>query len=323
MRRVRAIPWLVAILVAGACISDEQTSPRPRPDSVPSTTELDTSGVELAGVPGQTTTTFIETGATVIAGSVTGPKGLVVGATVRVERLVAGREIRTDLVTGDDGAFRLEGLPGGRYRVRAFLAPSLVQVVPDVRFLSDDEEHTFDLVVEHLAGVAVQAGAAPDPPLLGRPVNIVVAVVNRTVDGEGIVRSSPVVGLTVELVGLGRWVLREAAREAPEDDPDDDETTSSTSPFETTTSTTQSAPPSAFARTGSTGRVRYELRCEVQGSPGLALSVPVTRTSGPDDTTPPETTTQRVPLDLPACVDPTTLTTTSTSPPRTSTTKAR
>ena len=36
-------------------------------------------------------------------------------------------------------------MPGGRYRVRAFLAPVYAQTSAEVRFLTDGEEHTFDL----------------------------------------------------------------------------------------------------------------------------------------------------------------------------------
>ncbi|MEX2293157.1 MAG: carboxypeptidase-like regulatory domain-containing protein [Acidimicrobiales bacterium] len=299
------------LLLATACSSGDGADPTPRPEPSSPTTELDTSGIALAGVSGRTTTTLVNTGTASITGSVVGPDGLIVGATVRVERLVAGREIRSDLVTGPDGRFLLENIPGGGYRVRAFLAPTLAQVVPDVRFLTDGEAHTFDLEVENMSGVAVQASVAPDPPLLRRPVNLVASVVNRRVDADGIVRSTPVVGLTVELVGLGRWVLRDDANQPSDDDTDTDPP----SPFDptTTTTTTEVAPPTPVARTGAGGQVRYELRCEVQGAPGLALSLPVTRRSGSGESATTQTTTETIELDLPQCVDPGTLTTTSTS----------
>lgn len=309
MTNTRRVAGAVLLLVGAACTNSDSAAPKPRPEPSTPTTELDTSGIALARVSGQTTTTIQERGTASIAGSVTGPDGLIVGATVRIERLVAGREIRTDVVTGPDGRYLVENIPGGRYRVRAFLAPSLAQVVPDVDFLPDGKAHTFDLKVERMSGVAVQADVAPEPPLLRRSVNLVASVVNRTVDADGIVRSTPVVGLDVELVGLGRWVLRDDAREPPRDDPD----AGPSSPFAPTTTTTQGAPPSAIAVTGAGGRVRYELRCEVVGASGLGLQVPVTRRSGSGDSATTQTTTETIKLDLPACVDPATLTTTSTS----------
>lgn len=310
---------LAVLLVAGAaCTSgdDDDAEPSPTTGATTSTTVLDRSGIALAGVPGETTSTIAERGTAVITGSVQGPAGLVVGATVRIERLVAGREIRTDLLTGPDGRFRLPDLPGGRYRVRAFLAPSLAQVVPEVRFLQDGAEHDFPLVVEQQGGLLVRADVAPEPPLLGRPVNLVAVVSSRTVDADGVVRSQPVVGVSVELTGLGRWTLRE----------DDDASTTSTSdPLFGTTFTSPSQTPTA--RTSSTGMVRYELRCERTGSPNLALLVPVRR-SPPTTTDPtastiePSTTVETFSLDLPACVDPATTTTEPVGTATTSTTRS-
>lgn len=306
MTLARAV-GVVLLLAATACSSGDSADPKPRPEPATPTTELDTSGIALAGVSGQTSTTFVDRGTASITGTVAGPDGLIVGATVRIERLVAGREIRTDLTTGDDGRFLLENIPGGRYRVRAFLPPSLAQVVPEVSFLTDEEQHAFDLVLERFSGVFVQADVAPEPPLLRQPVNLVASVANRTVDANGVVRATPVVGLTVELVGLGRWVLRD------DDDGEDDPDADPSSPFESTTSTTQRVSSSPVARTGAGGQVRYELRCEAAGQSGLGLRVPVTRRSGSGETATTETTTEIIRLDLPDCVDPSTLTTTSTS----------
>jgi hypothetical protein len=321
--RVLALGVVLSGLVACTGGSDD-TGPTSTTRPTPSTTVVDRSGIALARVPGETTTTIQETGTARITGSVSGPSGPVPGATVRLERLVAGREVRTDVVTGEDGRFLLEGVPGGRYRVRAFLAPSLAQTEPEVRFLADGEEHTFDLTVESHGGVAVLADAAPDQPLLDAPVNVVVRVLNRTVDADGIVRSVGVPDLIVELTGLGRWNLRR--------DADATSTTSTTSGVVSTTSSTTAAPPTrATARTDRGGQARFELRCDSPGSPGLVLQVPVRRPTpgGPADPAAPSTTaaaaltTEAFPLDLPDCVDPATTTTlaptttesTTTSPP--------
>ncbi len=311
----------VALVVTAACSDDHQSGPRPTPDTRSTTTVVDRSGVALARVPGQTTTTIREHGTATLTGSVRGPGGLVEGATVRIERLVAGRVVRTDVLTGPDGRFLLGAVPGGRYRVRAFLAPSLAQVKPDVRFLDDGKEHTFDLAVEQQSGLVVRADVAPEPPLLGKAVNLVASVAERSVSTDGIVRSTPVVGVTVELAGLGRWVLRDDSSST------DSGSASSTSTSvgvrsSTTTSTTSSTRtgPSAVARTDGAGRVRYELRCRAPGAPGLVLRVPVTVTPPPDATGatgPSSTTTQSVELDLPDCIDP--ATTTTTTAPTTST----
>lgn len=315
--RSRVALAALLLVVGAACTrgDDDDAEPSPTTGATTSTTILDRSGIALAGVPGETTSTIVERGTAVITGSVQGPTGLVVGATVRIERLVAGRVIRTDVLSGPDGRFLLPDLPGGRYRVRAFLAPSLAQVVPEVRFLQDGAEHDFPLVVEQQGGLLVRADVAPEPPLLGRPVNLVAVVSSRTVDADGVVRSTPVAGVSVELVGLGRWTLREDG---------DSSSTSTTDTLFGSTFTEPSQTPTA--RTSSSGLVRYELRCERPGSPNLALRVPVRR--APPTTTDPtastlgeETTVETFSLDLPACVDAATTTTEPVSTDTTATTQ--
>jgi Carboxypeptidase regulatory-like domain len=310
MRRILLAVVAVATLTA-ACTGDDDAGPAPTTDPTVPTTVVDRSGIALAGVRGTTTSTIREVGDATISGSVQGPSGLVPGATVRIERLVAGREVRTDVLTGPDGRFTAADLPGGRYRVRAFLAPSLAQTTPEVRFLADRKEHTFDLTVEQHGGLVVRADVAPEPPLLDGPVNLVALVATRSVGTDGVVRATPVVGATVELVGLGRWQLRSSGGSSSADDP----TSTSTSFGVITTSTTSRGRASPTARTDASGRVRFELRCTAAGDPGLALRVPVTVASPPDPTgapTPPQVTTQTVSLDLPACVDPAASTTTTT-----------
>src|SRR5690606_15791264 len=105
-------------------------------------------------------------------------------------------------------------------------------------------------------------------------------VVNRRVDPDGIVRSAPVVGATVELAGLGSWVLRDDRAPVEEDEDDEEESTTSSTLPSISTSTTRPAPRSD-ARTDSGGRVRFELRCHTPGDPGLALRVPVRSATAP------------------------------------------
>jgi hypothetical protein len=313
----RALLVPLALLVAG-CTSDD-AGPPPTTRATTSTTVVDRSGVVLPGVGGETTTTIDDTGSAALVGTVRGPAGPLAGATVRIDRLVGGHEVRHDVRTAADGRWELRGVPGGRYRVRAFLAPAFAQTAAEARFLADGEEHSFDLVVDDQRGVVVRADVAPDQPTLDAAVNLVVYVVQRTVAADGVVRSTPVSGTVVELSGLGRWVLRDDSSDGGStDDGSTDDTSSST------TSTTFVEPPSPSVALSSGGRARFELVCVRTGASGLTLRVPVVVRSAPGSpppaspttsTTEPQVTVESVALELPACIDPRAATTTTTTAP--------
>lgn len=303
--------WLAVLLGAttllglASCSDDEDAEPAPDPRVTTSTAIVDRSGIALAPVAGETTTTIREKGSARLVGTVRGPSGPAAGATVRIERFVAGREIRNDVVTGPDGRFALEGVPGGRYRVRAFQPPTLAQVDSEIRFLADGAEHEFDLVMEEHSGLVVLASSAPEPAQVGLPVNLVVQVTQRQVDADGVIRTSPVTGVRLELTGLGRWVMRGSATGAGG------------------SSSSERVAPSVI--TDGAGRARWELRCEAAGEPGLAVRVPVQSSATPPQppaTTAPQVTMQTIALDLPACVRPAPATTSTTTGPSTTTSPA-
>lgn len=298
----RAAPVCVALLLAAACSSDGDPVPTTTTASTTPTSVVDLTGVVLPAVGGATTTSIVEVGSAALIGTVRGPAGPVEGATVRIERLVGGGEVRHDVSTGPDGAWELRDVPGGRYRVRAFLPPLLAQTTAEVRFLEDAGEHSFDLVLEQQAGLLAKGGVAPAQPTPGAPVNLVVLVVQRSVDADGVVRSAPVSGVQVELVGLGRWVLPDDSSPDPADEPttDDEISTTSTTRFGSTRRAT--------AVLSAQGRARFELRCVSTGPPGLSLEIPVQ--SAPDPAAPgaPDSQTQvrleRLALSLPECATP-------------------
>ncbi len=293
--KARALVVALAV-VAAACSDDHDAGSGQRPSEDLSEPVVDYSGVALEGVPGSTSTSILTSGRTTIRGSVSGPAGLVPGATVRIERLVGGQEQRTEVLSGPDGRFEVGGLPGGRYRVRAFLAPALALVTPDVRFLRAGEEHTFDLAMTDQRGVVARAAVAPDPPYLGENVNLAVVIASRSVDADGVVRSTPVGGIRVELDGLGAWTLR--ARDVPRG-PLEPRVTSTTEP---------SLASSRVAFTDGSGQVLFQLTCQQPGAPGLSVLVAVTFTPPAVEGQPlpaPEQRLERLELTVPECVDPT------------------
>lgn len=310
-RRRVGLAVLAAALLAAACTdAGDDGAARPSRPVEERPPIVDYSGTELARVKGTTTTAALpETGTASIVGSVTGPNGLVVGATVRIEHLVgSGRSVPRDVLTGPDGRYAVAGIPGGRYRVRAFLVPALAVAEPDVRFLPDGQEAVFDLTVVDRRKVVASASVSPSVPYVGEAVNLAVVVATQAVDVDGVVRSTPIPGLRVELDGLGAWSLRR------------DDGVRTPFPPRSSTTTTFTFPESSTAFTDGSGVVRYQLRCNAAGRPGLGLLVTVTVTPAPVEGEPPPVPEQRVDrigLALPECIDPTA----TTLPPATSSTR--
>jgi hypothetical protein len=302
MRRSRPAALALALLaLAGAaCTSDDRGGGHAKPRPVERVPEVDYSGTHLAKVNGTTTSTAVpEVGTASIVGTVTGPGGPVPNATVHVEHLVGSSAVPHDVLSGPDGRYALPNIPGGRYRVRAYLAPALAAATADIRFLEDGKEATFDLAMEDQRKVVASAATSPSTPYLGDPVNLSIVVATQAVDPDGIVRSTPVPGLRVELDGLGAWSIRQ------------DSGLQSPPVPRATTTTAPTVSPVGFTDAG--GAVFYPMRCNSPGDPGLGLLVTVTVTPSAVEGQPPPSPTQqvqRLDLKVPACVDPTATTTT-------------
>ncbi|HUP84359.1 MAG TPA: carboxypeptidase-like regulatory domain-containing protein [Acidimicrobiales bacterium] len=211
MRSVRPAVCAVALALATAGCEAKTVAPLPPAPKVAETTTtavVDYSGVALAGVPGRTTTTIaIGPGKASLEGSVTGPEGPVGGAVVHAERLVGDASATVDVLTGADGRYVIPNVLGGRYRLRAWKqAPdNLALVEPQVFFLEGSEKKAGNLTLTRYQGVFVTAAIAPDPPLIETPSNLVLQVVDRAVDANGIVRSVAIPAVRAELFGTGDW----------------------------------------------------------------------------------------------------------------------
>jgi hypothetical protein len=219
MRRSAAL--LVLAVIAGAalaaCSKGSGYDFPPPPSTIPDeqTTVPDFSTVQLARLPGRTTTTVDNSpGQAHIAGFVVAPQGAVPGATVHAERLVGDAVLVLDVATNPDGSFHIDNVKGGRYRLRAWRVPDLALTTPQVFFLNGNENKTgVNLQVTQYTGTNVTPAIAPNPPTVGDPANLAVQVTTVVVDPTGIVRATPVVGVPVDLQGGGSWQLQSAATE--------------------------------------------------------------------------------------------------------------
>jgi hypothetical protein len=196
----------------------------PEPDALPkapdTTAAQDFSSVVLAGVPGRTTTTVatIGPGSANLQGTVAGPDGPVNGAIVHLERIVDGGMAVADVRSNPDGTWKAANILGGRYRIRAFLAPELALVKPSVFFLGGTESKQLAITLQRYTGLVAAASIAPSPPLVDELANLVVRVATQTVDATGVVRAAGAPGAQVQLVGSGQWRVESANNPAITDE---------------------------------------------------------------------------------------------------------
>lgn len=203
-----AVVLVLAVLI-GSC-RDPQPNTLPPPSSTSSTeattstTEPDFSLVALPEIDGTTTTTApMERGRATLRGIVLGPEGPVPNAVIRAERLVGDAVQTLEGRSGADGTFALENVPGGRFRVRAFLPPSLAMAEPDIFFHEDGDVRDMRLVLEPFTGVVVREAVRPAAPTVGDGVNLAVRVAERRVGDDGIGREVPIPGVQVQVNASG------------------------------------------------------------------------------------------------------------------------
>ena len=87
---------------------------------------------------------------------------------MRIERLVGDAVQVREARTGNDGSWVLEGLPGGRMRVRAYAPPSLTMLEPEIFFLPESEPRELRLVVREHTGILVLSDVTPRSPTVAR-----------------------------------------------------------------------------------------------------------------------------------------------------------
>ncbi len=213
VRLVAVVVGLVAVLVVfGSTCSapDQRTLPPPSSTSTTApeetTTSVDRSRTVLQPLTGRTTTTLAESGSARLTGVVAGPAGPVPGAVVRVERLVGDAVQVFEARTREDGAWALDGIPGGRMRVRAYAPPSLTMLEPEIFFLSEAEPRDLRLTVREHQGIFVLSDVTPEAPTVGSDVNVAVRVLQRVVDDQGVARTQPLAGIALQAQSSG-WVF--------------------------------------------------------------------------------------------------------------------
>jgi len=220
-RQRSALILAVTVGATALAVACSPAPPPPAPLPIPVTvattspvTTIDYSTDQLAPVAGHETIPSISvgSGAASMSGTVTDDTGApVAGAMVELQRIVGTAVASADYATNSAGAWTASGIGGGLYRVRAWRAPDLAQTTPQVVFLAASAAQTVNLTVAPFTGFTLQSTVAPNPPIIGRPVEIAVEVIAATVGNDGVVRSVGQPALAVELVPIGDWTLAGSA----------------------------------------------------------------------------------------------------------------
>ena len=207
-----AIDLAVVAVAVAACSGHGKPAPTVVPvvTTTTFTTLADHSGDSLAAIHGVTTLppVAITPGNASLTGTVVDDTGAPVpGATVGLQRVVGDQLAQTTVVSGPTGGWAAQGILGGVYRVRAWLAPTLAETAPQIVFLPDSGTQTMNLTVNHFTGLSVQASTAPSPPIVGEVTNIGIIVAGSVVGTDGVVRSQGQPGLPVTIVAGAGWAV--------------------------------------------------------------------------------------------------------------------
>lgn len=162
----------------------------------------DNRGVVLRGIPGEQAPLPVELtgGNSSVRGVVIGPGGgPVSGATVRIERFVGEQLAGTEVLTGPTGAFTVSNVPGGRYRVRAWRAPTLAQFGSQVTFVQDGQAQDFKLEVNAPGGREVNFDWSGSGWIVGNQPTISATITAPFVTDKGQVGYGGSSGETVTL----------------------------------------------------------------------------------------------------------------------------
>lgn len=187
------------------------TPPATAPGSGGDTTTTgipDLTKISLAPVPtGPPRSVPIGPGPAALLGVVIGPTGPVGGAIVHAERLVGDAVGAANIATLPDGTWKMTGVLGGRYRIRAWRAPDLALTTPQILYLRGSETQNLSLSLTTFNGVSASAVVTPSPPLLGQTVNLVVQVSTQTVGNDGVVRAAPLPASMVDITSAANVTI--------------------------------------------------------------------------------------------------------------------
>lgn len=138
-------------------------------------------------------------GTSVLSGVVVGPDGIIPAATVEIQRHTSHGIGTMRVVTDETGTWSVASLPGGRYRVRAWVPGLLTSGGSEVRYVTAGQsaDYNFTLwAVDPAPGLEFVHGG---PIYEGQPGEVAVAISRRSIDETGVVVTTPIIGALVSV----------------------------------------------------------------------------------------------------------------------------
>ncbi len=225
-----AVASVALALIGASCSGDDAEPAAPSPtsfslpppdesDQIPTVTVpegfvlVDARGVQLTPFDSRPKSSApplpVQGGGASLAGQVVGPDGPVGGASVLIERIVGDRTGSLVLGADADGRYAVTGIHGGKYRVRAWLAPTLATRTSSLVYLADlDGKATVEVAVEQFTGKTMQIGLDITALNVGDSAHVRALLTNQVVNDYGIVVGRGVESAEIELTASGSASMR-------------------------------------------------------------------------------------------------------------------
>lgn len=187
----------------GVDLEQDLTDVGPSPYEIPLATDGRLRATELSmaedELPEQTPRATMFGGPSRLTGSVAGPSGPEAGAVVRIERHGSDGVSTADTTTDENGSWNLNGLAGGRFRVRAWTDGGLTMENSTVFFLDDGDARRLDLVLNEISPEPRAAFTTRGDIYLGLTATVAVSLTEHRVGADGVIEIVPLMGGEVSL----------------------------------------------------------------------------------------------------------------------------
>ncbi len=168
-------------------VADEHRLPVPENDiEVKLGPDTRSAPVPTVVAPTSTTALPMQGGKASLDGLVVGPDSAPMpNATVRIERFVGENVVTVDVATNATGNFAVNQLLGGRYRVRAWRAPTFSQLGSEVMFLAEGDRKSMKLQVWAPNDIDISASASSASVIVGQSTTVSMKILVPVVNGNG------------------------------------------------------------------------------------------------------------------------------------------